>query len=92
MEPLKGSNFGRLLVLLEKSVSSQQAVAEATAKKSGIDHEVEINYIEQSCLAEARVEKLPNPLTLDNVQVLMEPCFIILSYGREWTHGSALLL
>jgi len=76
-------NRTRTLDLLEQSVAANKAMVTALCKKFGVsvedtEQDVIVNFIEQEVLKDARVEKIPNPLTLDNAQVLLEPAFHIL--------------
>jgi len=52
------------------------------------EYEVTVNHLELFAMKEVKVEKLPNPLDLENVQVVLEPCFLVLLWeckGNEFT-------
>ena len=95
---VKGFLTRRISTLLDSinSIASSQKTYNALLmKKMGItlpgdlaEFQVTINYVEQYALTEAKVEKVPNPLNLNNNQVIFEPVFVILVWegkGKEFT-------
>jgi len=58
-------------------------------KELSQEFEVSVNFIEQYSMKEAKVDKLPVPLDLDNPQVLLEPCFHVLLWESKGEAFSA---
>jgi len=80
--------------------NSQKQLTVILLKKMGIplpgdlahDFEIQVNFIEEQALKEARTEKAPNPLSLDNVQVLMEPACHVLMWEAKGPGFTSLAL
>ena len=95
--PSKVNTIQRLLSAVEtlgSLAASQKTTNLLLMKKLGLapaddlaDFQISVNYVEQYSLSEAKVEKVPNPLTLQNTQVVLEPSFVILVWegkGQEF--------